>query len=200
MNPISIADLQNLHEYELGRLEFRQRVIDLKKRRRVALGPLMTLVFENRDTVRFQIQEMIRVERIVRPDKIEEEIAVYNELLPGPGEVAGTLFIEVTDPAAVQPTLDGFIGLDEPGRLALTVGERAFPALFAPGQSREDRISAVHYIRFALGADGRRALQDGARAVLAVDHGGYAAQTVLSPETIEELLCDLGPDEEKTRR
>lgn len=191
MKPITPADIQNLHEYELARPEFRQRVIERKKRRRVALGPLMTLVFENRDTVRFQIQEMIRVERIVRPDKVQDEIDVYNELLPGPGEVAATLFIEVTDPAQVQSTLDTFIGLDEPGRLSLMVGEKAYPALFAPGQSREDRISAVHYIRFALGRDGLRALEGGARAHLRVDHGGYRAEAALLPDTLEELRGDL---------
>jgi hypothetical protein len=193
LKPIAPQDLQNLHEYELARPEFRQRVIDLKKRRRVALGPLMTLLFENRDTVRFQIQEMLRVERIVRPDKIQEEIAVYNELLPGPLEVAATLFIEVTDLAEVQPTLDRFIGLDEPGKLVLRVAERECPALFAPGQSREDRISAVHYVRFALGEEGRRDLEAHARAALCVDHGGYRAEAVLGPETIEELREDLDP-------
>jgi len=195
LNPITAEDLQNLHEYELARPEFRQRVIDLKKRRRVALGPLMTFVFENRDTVRFQIQEMLRVERIVRPDKIEQEIAVYNELLPGSDEVAATLFIEVTDSAEVQPTLDRFIGLDEPAKLVLRVGEREYPALFAPGQSREDRISAVHYVRFALGEEGRQALERHARIALAVDHAGYRAEAVLRPETIEELRKDLGPEE-----
>ena len=199
MNPITPADLQNLHEYELARPEIRQHVIDLKKRRRVALGGLMTLVFENRDTVRFQIQEMLRVERIVRPDKVQEEIDVYNELLPGPGEVAATLFIEVTEPAEVQPTLDRFIGLDEPGRLVLKVGDRACPALFAAGQSREDRISAVHYIRFSLGEEGRKALEAHARAALAVDHAGYRAEAILCPETIQELLADLRP-KPKTRR
>ncbi len=86
------------------------------------LGPLMTLVFENRDTVRFQIQEMLRVERIVQPDKVQHEIDTYNALLPGPGEVAATLFIEITDPARVQSVLDGFVGLDEPGRLQMTIG------------------------------------------------------------------------------
>ncbi len=191
MRPIAIEDIQNLHEYELARSEFRQKVIDLKKRRRIALGSLMTLVFENRDTVRFQIQEMLRIERIVRPDKVNEEIAVYNELLPGPGEVAATLFIEVTDQSQVQPTLDRFIGLDEPGKLVLQAGGRSYPALFAPGQSREDRISAVHYIRFPLGEEGRRALESHERALLAVRHGGFEAETVLSPETVEELLRDL---------
>ena len=192
MKPIAPEDVLNLHEYELARPEFRERVIDRKKRRRVALGPIMTLVFENRDTVLFQIQEMLRIERIVRPDKIQEELDVYNELLPAEGEVAATLFIEVTEPEKVQPTLDRFVGLDEPGKLALRVGRYVFPARFAPGQSREDRISAVHYVRFPLGEEGRQALARNEKAELTVEHGGYEAATVLSPETVEELRGDLG--------
>ncbi|HKD18720.1 MAG TPA: DUF3501 family protein, partial [Thermoanaerobaculia bacterium] len=190
-NPLTSTDIANLHEYELERKDFRSRVIALKARRRVALGPLMTLVFENRDTVRFQIQEMLRVERIVQPDKVRHEIEVYNELLPGPGEIAATLFIEITEAERIQEVLDGFIGLDEPGRLVLTVGSGRYPALFAPGQSREDRITAVHYIRFALGEAGRRALDAGAEAALEVAHGAYRARQVLSPETVQELRADL---------
>ena len=152
----------------------------------------MTLVFENRDTVRFQIQEMLRVERIVQPDKVLHEIETYNELLPGPGEVAATLFIEITDQSRIQEILDGFIGLDEPGRLVLRIGATAYPALFAPGQSREDRISAVHYIRFPLGAAGREGLASGAEAALEVSQGEYRARQVLSPETVAELVQDLG--------
>lgn len=191
MKPLVLEDIKNLHEYELERPEFRQRVIDLKKRRRVPVGPLMTLVFENRDTIRFQVQEMARVERIVRPDKVQEELDVYNELLPGAGEVSATLFIEVTDPERIQSTLDGFIGLDEPGKLSLRVGERVYPASFAAGQSREDRISAVHYVRFALGRAGRAALEGGAPAELEVRHADYHARTPLTRETIDELLRDL---------
>jgi Protein of unknown function (DUF3501) len=191
MGPLTPAEIANLHEYELERPDFRSRVIALKSRRRVALGPLMTLVFENRDTVRFQIQEMLRVERIVQPDKVQHELDVYNELLPGPGEVAATLFIEITDPPRIQEILDGFIGLDEPGHLVLAVGDRRFPALFAPGQSREDRISAVHYIRFALGDEGLRVLAAGQEAALEVAHGSYRERQVLKKETVEELLRDL---------
>ena len=191
MNPLTPADLQNLHEYELEREAFRGRVIALKARRRVPLGPLMTLVFENRDTVRFQIQEMLRVERIVQPEKILHELETYNELLPGPAEVAATLFIEVTDPARVQPILDGFVGLDEPGHLLLRVAEKPYPALFAPGQRRDDRISAVHYIRFGLGAEGRAALAAGSPAVLQVAHGDYRHRQELGAETVAELLRDL---------
>ena len=191
MNTLSLAEIKNLHEYELERPAFRARVIELKKRRRVALGPLMTLVFENRDTVRFQIQEMVRIERIVQPDKVQEEIDVYNDLLPRPGEVSATLFIEVTDPAKIQSTLDGFVGLDEPGKLVLRIGDRTVPASFAAGQSREDRISAVHYLRFALGEEGRKALERGETARLEVQHGDYRAAATLPHETVEELLTDL---------
>ncbi len=191
MTPLGPGDLANLHEYELERPAFRERVIALKSRRRVPLGPLMTLVFENRDTVRFQIQEMLRVERIVQPDKVQHELDTYNALLPEPGEIAATLFIEVTDPARVQPVLDGFLGLDEPEHLALRIGGTAYPALFDPGQSREDRISAVHYIRFRPGDEGRAALASGAPVTLEVTHGDYRHRQDLGPRTLEELLEDL---------
>jgi hypothetical protein len=191
MNPLTASDLSNLHEYELQRADFRRRVIDRKSRRRVALGPLMTLVFENRDTVRFQVQEMLRAERIVQPEKVQHELDVYNELLPGSGEIAATLFIEITEQARVQEVLDGFIGLDEPGKLVVRVRAKAYPALFAPGQAREDRISAVHYIRFALGDEGRAALASGDEAALEVAHGGYRERQVLAPETVQELVHDL---------
>ncbi len=187
MSAIRLQDILTLQDYELARNDFRRKVIELKKRRRLALGPLMTLVFENRQTVLFQIQEMLRIERIVRPEKVQEEIDVYRELLPGDGDLSATLFIEVTQPEQVQPTLDRFIGLDEPGKLRLRVGDRVVPARFAPGQSREDRISAVHYIRFGVGSPA--ALEAPAR--LEVDHGGYHATADLSPETIEELRSDL---------
>jgi Protein of unknown function (DUF3501) len=192
MELLTPGDIKNLHEYELERGDFRGRVIALKSRRRIPLGPLMTLVFENRDTVRFQIQEMLRVERIVQPEKVLHEVETYNELLPGPGEVAATLFIEITAQARIQEILDGFIGLDAPGALALTVGSRRYPAVFAPGQSREDRISAVHYVRFRLGEEGKRDLASGLPAALEVSHGGYRARQELPRPTVEELLADLG--------
>ena len=180
-----------MHEYELERAEFRRGVIDIKSRRRVALGPSMTLVFENRDTIRFQVQEMLRAERIVQPEKVQHELNVYNGLLPGSGEIAATLFIEIIEQARVQEVLDGFIGFDEPGKLVVRVGAIAHAALFAPGQSRQDRISAVHYIRFALGEEGRAALAAGEEAALEVAHGRYRARQVLAPGTVQELIRDL---------
>jgi uncharacterized protein DUF3501 len=191
LKPISGDEVLNLHEYEIARPDFRQRVIERKKRRRVALGPIMTLVFENRDTVLFQIQEMLRVERIVRPEKVQEELDVYNELLPDAGEVAATLFIEVTEAASVQPVLDSLIGLEEAGRLRFVISKKEYPARFAAGQSRKDRIPAVHYVRFAVGDQGRADLAIGEPAVLEVDHGDYHAEAPLGAETVKELLEDL---------
>ncbi len=191
MRPITQDEIQNLQDYELSRPEFRARVIESKRRRRAALGPLMTLIFENRETVRFQIQEMLRVERIVQPAKVQHEIDTYNELLPGEGQVAATLFIEITDASRIQTVLDGFLGLEDPGHLRLRIGGTAHPALFAPGQSRDDRISAVHYIRFGVGDEGRAALSSGEPATLEVDHGDYHARQELSREAAEELIADL---------
>jgi hypothetical protein len=191
MDPLTAADISTLHEYELERAAFRARVIELKGRRRIALGPRMSIVFENRDTVRFQVQEMLRVERIVRPDRVEHEIDTYNALLPGSGEVSATLFIEITEQGRIREILDGFIGLDEPGRLVLRIGARRIPAAFARGQSREDRISAVHYVRFAVGEEGAAALRRGEPAALEVAHGEYRADEALPRETVEELLRDL---------
>ena len=191
MKKITPADIRDLHEYELARVPFRDGVIAAKRLRRVALGPLVTLVFENRQTVLFQIQEMLRVERIVDPEKVRDEIDVYNALIPDPGELSATVFIEVTEEARIRPILDSFIGLDEGRSLWLAAGERKFMANFEPGHGREDKISAVHYVRFPLGPEGRELLRRAERARLAISHGSYEAETSLSAATVSELLADL---------
>jgi len=191
MRKIESPAIRNLHEYEIARPDFRRRVIASKSRRRVAVGPLVTLVFENRDTVLFQIQEMLRAERIVDPAKVQDEIDVYNALLPDAGEVAATLFIEITDEARVKPVLDAFIGLDEGRSLWMEMGGKRFFATFEAGHGREDRISAVHYVRFPLGAEGRRLLESTREARLVLQHGDYSEAARLPPETIDELIEDL---------
>ena len=193
MEKIDATAVKNLHEYEVARADFRRRVIDLKARRRVSVGPLVTLVFENRETALFQIQEMLRAERIVDPAKVQDEIDVYNTLLPDPGEVAATLFIEITDEREVKPILDAFIGLDEGKSLRMEIGGETFYARFEAGHGREDKISAVHYVRFPVGERGRAALEASRRARLVLEHGDYRAEAALPPETVAELLDDLEP-------
>src|SRR5205814_8255119 len=96
MHRLSLDDIVDLRAYEREPEAFRQSVIDLKKRRRIGLGPIVTLVFENRDTIRFQIQEMARAERMLRDEQIQAELHLYNRPIPGPGELSATLFIELT--------------------------------------------------------------------------------------------------------
>ncbi|MBH0190695.1 MAG: DUF3501 family protein [Nitrospira sp.] len=141
-------DLLSTQDYERQREAFRARIIELKRKRRIFVGPLITLVFENRETLLFQIQEMIRVERIIDPAKVQDELDVYNELLPGLDELRATLLIEITEEAKMKEWLDRFMGLDRGQTLAITAnGEQVF-AEFEGGHSHETKISAVHFVRF----------------------------------------------------
>lgn len=197
MKKITLEDVKNLHEYELIRDDWRRAVIAEKAKRRVLLGPAMSFVFENRLTVLNQVQEMCRAERLARPEAVQQEIDVYNELIPGPGEVAGTLMVEITDEARIQPELDRLIGLGAGDRLWLQLGDRRVFARFDEGQGREDRISAVQYLRFPVGDDAavRSALESGTIAAkLVVDHPNYRAEVELPAETKRELARDLGPE------
>ena len=96
MPKLTLDDISDLRAYERERDEFRGQVIALKRRRRVALGDIVTLLFENRRTIRFQVQEMARAEKIISDEGIETELRVYNPLIPEPGQLCATLFIELT--------------------------------------------------------------------------------------------------------
>jgi len=197
MKKIELSDVKNLHEYELIRDDWRKTVIAEKARRRVLLGPSLSLVFENRMTVLNQIQEMCRAERIARPEAVQHEIEVYNELLPDPGEVAATLMIEITEERRIQPELDRLVGLASGRHLWIELGDRHIFARFLEGQAREDRISAVQYVRFPFGSDAatRQALEaGGVPALLRVAHPAYEGSAELSLETRRELARDLEPD------
>ena len=197
MKKIEATDLKNLHEYELIRDEWRRDVIATKARRRVLVGPALSLVFENRLTVLNQVQEMCRIERIVKPEAVQAEIDVYNELLPGPGEVAATLFIELPPRAGVQEELDRFIGLDGGKSVWLEIGGSRAYARFLEGQARPDRIAAVQYVRFGVGGgEGMRdALRDlSVPVAVVVDHPGCRARAEVSEETRRELAQDLAAD------
>ncbi|MFI5182433.1 MAG: DUF3501 family protein [Thermoanaerobaculia bacterium] len=197
MNKLQLSDVKNLHEYELIREEWRRNVIAEKSRRRVLLGPIMSLVFENHLTVLGQIQEMCRAERIVKPEAVQFEIDTYNELLPDAGEVAATLLIEITEEAEIRSGLDRLLGLTTGNHLIFELGKRHVPARFLGGQSREDRIAAVQYLRFPLGDDAstRAALLDRhVPAAIRVEHPNYKVNAALSLETRRELAGDLGAE------
>src|SRR5262249_47049593 len=160
--------LLNLHEYEKVREARRHAVIELKQHRRVNVGRYLSFVFENRDTVWFQIQEMIRAERIVDDARVADELAVYNELLPQPGELAATMFIEIGDAAAIKPVLDSLLGIDTRDYVRLVVGPHVGIGRFETGHSDEElgKLSAVHFVRFPLTAAARQAFRDGEVALV----------------------------------
>ncbi len=193
MQKLRVDDVKNIYEYELIRDEWRKSVMETKARRRLFLGTKMSLVFENRITVLNQIQEMCRAERIVHPDRVKEEVEVYNDLLPGDGEVAATLFIEIQKEPEIQPELDRLIGLANGKCLWLEVDGRRAYATFDGGQHRDDRISAVQYLAFPVAkTDAERAAFETATSVkLVVEHPAYHEEVELSKDTREELLRDL---------
>ena len=111
MRKLTLGDIVDLRAYERERDDFRARVIALKKPRRIPLGNLITIVFENTETMRFQIQEMARAEKLLRDEQVEHEVATYNELIPEPGELSATLFIEIADPDALREWLPKLPGI-----------------------------------------------------------------------------------------
>jgi hypothetical protein len=196
MKPIERGEILGLAEYEKIRDRFRDRVIAEKKRRRVQLGPIASAVFENRDTVLLQIQEMLRTERITRPAAIDHEIATYNELLPGTDEVSCTLMIEIPDKAERDAFLTAAVGLEK--HVWLTAGTMRVPARSIDRGGSRERTTAVHYLKFALPAALARSLRGAAEGTetlthleLVVDHPTYSEHAVLDAMTILELGQDL---------
>ena len=193
MKKISLDDIKGLAAYEKIRDDFRQSIIELKKKRRVPVGDKVTLVFENRDTVIFQIQEMLRAERITDLDKVRDEIETYNSLIPEPGELSATLLLEIEVQVNLREELLKFLGVDE--AVFLKVGSQdTVRAQFEEGRSREDKISAVQYVRFPVGKELSKSFTDKENEIkLCSDHPNYRAEADLGPETRQSLAEDFEP-------
>lgn len=192
MKELIQTDLLSTAEYERQREQFRSQVIALKQRRRISVGPLITLIFENRETLRFQTQEMIRVEQILDSHKVQEELDVYNALMPGSGELSATLLIELTEQERMKEWLDVFMGLDHGETVAIRAGTEQVFGLFEGGHSHETKISAVHFVRFRPTASMTSAFADLRQPVmLTVQHHVYHAEVSVPGSMREEWLSDL---------
>jgi len=193
---IELGDVLNFFEYEKVRDERRRRVMELKRARRVSVGGYLSFLFENRDTVLFQIQEMCRAERITDDARIQDEIDVYGALLPGPApELSATMMIEIEDKDEIKLILDRFMGIDTGQHVWMQVGrEWAVPGEFETGHSDEEtgKLSAVHFVRFAFPDAAVRAFRD-SPVFLVVDHPAERARTELSDDAKTALLEDLQP-------
>ena len=191
--PLVIDDIEDLRTYERGRDDYRRSIIELKRRRRVSVGPFVTLVFENRETVRFQVQEMARAEKMISDEQVQGELDIYNALLPSAGELSATLFIELTDEAELREWLPKLVGIERSVELRIGTADvaRARPeAAHEEALTRPAMTASVHYLRFPLTVDQRRRFADGP-VVLAVTHPDYRHETTLSDATRLELATDL---------
>lgn len=200
MRKVRLDDLMGLKEYEQVRPRFRERIIAHKRARRLHLGPEMTVVFEDHDTVLSQVQEMLRAERITLPSAVAEELTVYNDLVPLDGGLAATLMIEIEDPEARERRRRELVGLDD--ALSLDLGGVSVKGSFDPLGRFEDRVAVVRFVHFALPPDGRARLLDPASVVtLAVRHPAYTATVTLPDEARRSLAVDLDPvNAESARR
>jgi len=191
MKKVDRNELLSFAAYEEIRPHFRGRLIEQKRRRRVAVGGHMTLVFENHDSVLLQVQEMLRTERISDERAIAHELATYNELVPEPGCVSATQFIEYEDKDERARMLQRFASLRT--ALSLRIGDDVFVARFATHFGEElDRLPAVNYLTFELGAhQAARLLDAGVRVRIEVAHPDYAVSVELDRSLREELAHDL---------
>lgn len=192
MTPLTQQDILSHTDYETQRSTFRGKIIKLKQRRRIQIGPLVTLIFENRETLLFQIQEMIRVERIYDPTKVQDEIDVYNSILPGKDELSATLMIEITDEESIQKILDSLKGIDCQNTLSIKIDKEITFAKFEAGHSKEDKVSAVHFVRFQPSLSVIKKLKDHEmNATIQVAHKNYVAEENVPNAMRQEWISDL---------
>jgi hypothetical protein len=191
MRKLTNSDIKDLREYERERDAFRAEIITMKKKRRIHIGDIITMVFENATTMRFQIQEMARVERLIRDEQIEHELATYNDLIPDAGQLSSTLFIEITDDQALRYWLPRLTAIQDHVHIEVagersTGRERDIDRL-----TREDELTTtVHYLKFDFTPAQRAAFADGPVSIV-IDHPEYRERTELTAEQRNELIGDF---------
>jgi hypothetical protein len=190
---LTLADIADVRAYERERDEFRGAVMEIKRRRRLSLGTIITVMFENRETMRLQIQEMSRVEKLVTDEEIQVELDTYNPMIPEPGQLTATVFLELTSDDQMREWLPKLVGIERSFVVVLPNGDRVrsiTEEAHAGQLTREEVTAAVHYIRFELTPEQVESFAAGPVRV-EIDHPDYLEAVELSPTTHAELLSDL---------
>jgi hypothetical protein len=189
IRPISRADIKGPVLYGPIRDDYRARIIELKRPRRVSVGDRVEIVFDNRLTLTYQVEEICKIENLRTDEQIQAEVDLTNQLMPDASSLAATLFIPVGTGPEASKHLDELVGLDE--HVVLHVGERAIRAAFEPGRATADRISAVQYLRFPLDAAAKAALRTaGTPLAIEIDHPSYRQRISLGEDTRASLAKD----------
>ncbi len=192
MQPLTRSDLMSLEDYDVARAEFRKRVIAHKKNRVVAVGEHVTLHFEDRVTIQYQIQEILRAEKIFRADGVAEELEAYNPLIPDGGNWKATMMIEYEDVAVRQAQLAKLIGIDRLTWVKVGDGGKVFAVSNEDlERETEDKTSAVHFLRFELPPGAIAAAAGGAAISAGCDHENYVCAVSLPDSVREALVGDL---------
>ena len=190
--PLAPADLMSLEAYARSRTDFRSRVLAHKKPRTIAVGPNMTWVFEDRLTIQYQVQEMLRIERIFEPAGIADELEAYNPLIPDGTNWKVTLLIEFPDPVERQAALVRLRGVERRCYVRVAGFDRVHAIADEDlERENEDKTSAVRWLRFELTPAMRTALRGGAELTAGCDLPACTHATTLSQESREALLRDL---------
>ena len=193
MHALTLSDLLKLEDYARERPAFRARVLAHKAARRVALGEHMTLLFEDRLTVQFQVQEMLRIERIFEADAINEELAAYNPLIPDGSNWKATCLIEYEDADERKRQLVELRGVEDRFHVRVT----GFQPVLAIAdedmeRSNESKTSAVHFLRFEFSPAMIEAIGHGAQVLIGVDHPAYRVEQPVPEHTLRALQADFG--------
>lgn len=191
---LELDDILDLRAYEKVRAERKAEVLEIKRRRRIELGTFVTVMFESRDTMWYQIQEMLRAERVISDEGVLDELRAYNPLIPEPGQLCATVFIELTSDDSMREWLPKLVGIERSFRLRLADGREIAPVTDEQHDAtltRENVTAAVHYIRFEFGADDVAAFGNGPVQLLCT-HPNYLEAVELAPHTVAELRGDLG--------
>ncbi len=191
-NHLSRSDLWSLEEYATKRPEYRKQVMEHKKHRQVALGPNATLYFEDRLTIQYQIQEMLRIEKVFEADGIADELEAYNPLIPDGSNWKATFMVEYEDPEIRAAQLAKMIGIED----LVWVQVEGFDKVWSISnedleRTTAEKTSSVHFMRFELNADMVAALKSGAALGIGVEHSVYSYQAEISDETRDSLTNDL---------
>ena len=190
--PLKPSDLMSLEQYSQQRGEFRSRVIAHKKHRRVGIGPHLFLYFEDRLTIQYQVQEMLRIEKIFESEGIEEELDAYNPLIPNGQNLKATAMLEYQDVDERKRQLALLRGIED----LVWIQVEGFDPVYAISnedleRSNAEKTSAVHFMRFELEPEMITALRNGAALKMGSNHESYRHSTTVSPQIREALLADL---------
>lgn len=192
MDKLKRETLLSLEQYSEQRDAFRARVLEHKKYRRVEIGPNLVLYFEDQLTVHYQVQEMLRIEKIFEADGIEEELSAYNPLIPDGANLKCTAMLEFSDVGVRKERLAQLVGIEHLVWLQVEGHDRVFAISNEDlERSTDEKTSAVHFMRFELTAAMITSLRSGAGLMFGTDHAGYPYTEAVSAETKEALLKDL---------